>query len=293
MVRDRPRSVLVTDADRGVGRATAIYLGEHGFRVLAGGRDLEKMEDLPRETGSRGTIEVTQLDTSDAASCEAATEATIDLFGSMDGVVWAGGRAAFGPVEEENEEAAAATMEENLGAPWRLLRIVAPRLRVQAAGTIVCVSSAAGRVALPLGGAYSASRFALEGLCDALRLELGVFGVHVVLVEPGLLRERVGAPTRKLGPRALFGVEPKSPYAGMAKLLADGYKQLIARAATEDQVARVVAKALRSRKPRARYAVTRGTAAMLLARKLLPDRMVDRRVVKAIRKRGAKGAKAR
>ena len=159
---------------------------------------------------------------------------------------------------------------------------------------IVAVSSAAGRVALPLGGAYSASRFALEGLCDALRLEVSSFGVDVCLVEPGLLRDRVHD-LRQNTPsgETLFGVESESPYADLARALTQGYRSLMSKAATHAQVAQVIDRALRSKSPKARYAVTAGTAAVMLARRILPDRLVDRRLTKAVEKRSKRAKRAK
>lgn len=282
MIR-RGKAVLVTDADAGVGRATAIWLGERGFRVLAGGRDPARMEDLPRETAPGGMIEVVRLEPRDLDSCSAALAHMLSIYEEIDGLVCSGGLARFGPVEEIAEHEVREMFEDNFFGPWRLIRQVAPELRRRGAGTIVCVSNAAGRVGLPMSGAYSASRFAMEGLCDALRLELGVFGVQVVLVEPGLLRDRI-AENAGDAPDAerLFGVRLDSPYRALGDVLADAYQQLVGRAATPDDVARVVDKALRQPRPRPRYAVSRGTAALLWARRLLPDRLLDKRLTRAM-----------
>ncbi len=288
MIR-RGKAVLVTDADSGVGRATAVWLGERGLRVLAGGRDLERMEDLPRETAPGGMIEVVELEPRDPASCAAALDRMLSLYEEIDGLVCSGGLARFGPVEEIAEPIVREMFEDNFFGPWRLIREVAPELRRRGAGTIVCVSNAAGRVGLPMSGAYSASRFAMEGLCDALRLELSFFGVHVVLVEPGLLRDRI-AEDVGAAPDAeqLFGVSAESPYRAVGDVLADAYQQLVGRAATPEDVARVVDKALRQARPRPRYAVSRGAAALLWARRLLPDRLLDKRLVRAMGLRGSR-----
>lgn len=282
MIR-RGKAVLVTDADHGVGRATAVWLGERGFRVLAGGRALDAMADLPRETSTGGMIEITALDPRDEGSCTRALDHLLEVYSEVNGVVCSGGHARFGPVEETSEATLRALFEDNFFGPWRLIRQVAPRLREQGQGTIVCVSSAAGRVGLPMSGAYSASRFAIEGLCDALRLELAVFGVGVVLVEPGVVRHRVGAAGTPgdWDAERLFGVAPESPYRAVAETLADTILQLLPRAATPQDVARVIDKALRAPRPKARYAVSRGAAALLWARRLLPDRLLDRRLARA------------
>jgi len=290
----RRRAVLVTDADEALGRTIALNLAEAGHQVMAAGRATEALVDLPRETYARGLLEVCHLDTGDVNSCERALSTARERLGRLDALVWAGGFATFGPVEEEEESDARASIEANLHAPWRVLRSALPYLREEPGSIIVAVSSAAGRVALPLGGAYSASRFALEGLCDALRLEVSSFGVDVCLVEPGLLRDRVHD-LRQNTPsgETLFGVESESPYADLARALTQGYRSLMSKAATHAQVAQVIDRALRSKSPKARYAVTAGTAAVMLARRILPDRLVDRRLTKAVEKRSKRAKRAK
>ena len=242
------------------------------------------MTDLRRETAPGGVIETLALNTRDDASCAAAIDRVVRTWGRLDGVVWAGGAVRFGPLEEQGEEAFRHVMEENVHTPRRLLQLSAPIMREQGAGTLICVSSAAGRLALPLSSAFSASRYALEGLCDALRLELSVFGVHVVLVEPGLLRERVGdRHLEKLTAEDIFGVTEDSAYARIAHSLAEAFHNLIGRAANPEDVAQVIETAMSSPSPRPRYAVSRSTAALMWARKILPDRLIDHRLVKAMR----------
>jgi len=280
------RTALVTDVDRALGRTIALKLAEAGHRVMAGAASLQGLDDLPRETYARGLIELVKLDTRDASSCESAVAETKRRLGALDAVVWAGGFATFGPVEEETEADAQASIDANLHAPWRVLRAALPCLRESPGSIIVAVSSAAGRVALPMGGAYSASRFALEGLCDALRLELASFGVDVCLVEPGLLRDRVHELEKQsVSAKNLFGVGPSSPYAALGRAATRGYRALMGKAATHDQVATVIERALRSKRPKPRLAVTRGTAAVMLARRILPDRMMDKRLTRAVKKR--------
>lgn len=277
------RCVLVSAADRSVGRETALWLGERGHKVLAGGAALDAMADMPRETGPGGLVEIVHLDPDDSSSCEAAVNRAGQLFGHLDAIVCAGGASRRGPVEEVSDETAVALLRDNYLGPLRLIRPASAVLRRQGHGVIVCLSTATGRVAMPMSGPYCASRYALEGLCDALRLELRGFGVHVALIEPGLVRDRVLTGATEAGAKApIFEVPKDSPYAGMASVLTDAYHELLQKAATPVDVARVIERALQAKRPKPRYAVTRGMAALLLARKLLPDRMVDRRLAKAL-----------
>ncbi len=277
------KAILVTDTDRSVGRETALLLAERGAWVLAQGTDRAAMSDLPRETNRGGLIEISWETLADRASCDAALKRLHQLYGQVDAVVSTGGLAGFGPVEEASEDGVRAMLEANFLTPMRLIQAAAPLLRARRRGTLLCVSTAAGRIGLPLSGAYSASRYALEGLCDALRLELGIFGVDVVLVEPGLIRDRVGGDSlRAVTAASLFAVGPKSPYADIATVMTETYHQLVQRAGSPHDVAVVIDRALSASRPKARYAVSRATAAMLLARKVLPDRVLDSRLVKAM-----------
>ena len=276
------RTVLVTDARDGLGRATALLLADVGDCVLACGPELAGMEDMPRETMQGGVIELCPLVLGDPASCDAALARMDALFGRLDAIVHTGIATHFGPVEEIDDATVARVFAANFFGPLTLIRRALPALRVRGAGRLLCVSSAAGRVALPLSAMLSASHHALEGLCDALRLELRPFGIDVVLVETGLVRRGVVADTADRIEQALSGVGAQSPYAQVAHALGDVIRGLEQTAATPRDVAEVIHRALASSHPRPRYAVTRRTAAWLWARKILPDRVLDGRLAKAM-----------
>ena len=284
----RRSAVVVTAADGGVGRWTALLLAERGVRVLACGDAPEAMADLPRETASGGWIEIADLDLASPESCTGVLDQALVSFGRLDGLALTGGRTHFGPLEITDEGDVRALFEANFFGPLRLVQAAVPRLREQRRGRIVCLSSAAGRFGLPMSAAYSASHYAIEGLCDALRLELGVFGVQIALVEPGVVRRSFGAARPGGHPVAdIFGLPDGSPYAAPARLLSGIVSDLLERAASPQDVAEVMVRAVTSPRPRARYAVTRGTAALLWARKLLPDRLLDARLAKVMGLDGA------
>ena len=284
MAQER-RSVIVTHASEGIGRSTAVWLAERGVCVLAGATTIEGMTDLPRETGRGGILEITALDMNSEHSCAEAITRAETLFGPLYGVVHTGAiDGVFGPSEELSDATIHALFENNLFAPLRLIRLVTPILRRQSRGHIICVSSAAGRVALPLTGAYSASQYALEGWCDALRLELRDRGVHVSLIEPGLVRRGVVSEAKEApSAETMFQLNPASPYQELATHLADAFWKLMPEAATPPEVADVIGRVLLdTAHPKPRYTVRRRTAAFLAARKLLPDRLLDSRLAKAI-----------
>lgn len=252
--------------------------------MLACGEGLHAMQDLPRETASGGIVEVHTFHVADESACAVAIARCRSVFGGVDGLVWSGGDgAAFGAAEEATERALRDLFEAHFFGPFRLIQAVAGQLREQRHGRVVVVTSAAGRVALPLTGAFSASQYALEGMCDALRLELRTFGVDVALVEPGIVRRAlVGQAKKRLRPTDLFDLAPHSPYLELASALTDAVEDLMLTAATPREVAAVIERAMTGGRPRARYTVKRRTAALLWARKLLPDRVVDGRLVKSL-----------
>lgn len=275
----KPRVVIVSNADVGIGRATAIWLAETGFRVLACG-DPALMGDLPRETGPGGVIVLHGCSVESRADCDAAVAHAHEVLGSLNGVVATQDMRSFGPVEGLVEETQSALMEVNFYRPLRLFKAAIPCLRAQGQGRLVCVTSAAGRLALPMSGAYSASQYAIEGMCDALRLELSLFGVSVVVIEPTFVREAVAERAQPLDMENHFGLNEESPYRRLLPALQAGVDRQMSRASTPHAVAVVVHRAMTSPKPRPRYAVTRRGAALLWARKILPDRVLDRRIAK-------------
>jgi NAD(P)-dependent dehydrogenase (short-subunit alcohol dehydrogenase family) len=167
--------ILVTGCSTGIGRATAIELSKRGHEVVATARRVESIEEL--DVAARLPLDVDD----DASVVRAVAEA-----GDLDALVNNAGFGISGPVEQVPVADARAIMETNYLGVVRMLQAALPAMRARGSGVIVNVSSIAGRVAPPLGGFYSASKFALEGLTEALHYEVGHFGIRVRLVEPGM-----------------------------------------------------------------------------------------------------------
>ncbi|PIE16660.1 MAG: hypothetical protein CSA66_07190 [Proteobacteria bacterium] len=278
----RARTVLVTDASQPIGRATALRLADSGDWVLACAPDRASMRDLARETAAGGLIETWPLDLGDETSCRGALAHADAIFGRLDAVVHAAITAHFSAVEETDSDTLEAVFASNFFGAHRLLKLAIPAFRARRRGHLICVTSVAGRVALPLSALLSASHHALEGLLDALRLELRGFGIDVSMIEPGVVRRGVVADTAGRVERAIATMAPDSPYGQVARALAEALEDVSADAASPQDVADVVAKALSAKAPKARYPVTRRTAAWLWARRLLPTRVLDRRIAKAL-----------
>jgi NAD(P)-dependent dehydrogenase (short-subunit alcohol dehydrogenase family) len=246
------KAVLVTGASRGIGEATALHLAERGFHVLAGVRKAEDGAAL--QAKARGRITPVRLDVRDAASIAAAREQAEqhDLFGLVNNA----GVAAPGPLEHLDLGALREVFEVNVFATVALTQALVPLLR-RSGGRVVNVGSPAGRAVVPLNGAYSASKLALEALTDAWRLELGPSGVHVSLVLPGAIRTGIFDHSRAVGDEQweAMPLEAQERYAPMREALDRFVAQLVAQAIPPEAVARAVGDALTARRPRAEYLV--------------------------------------
>ncbi|UWP81693.1 SDR family oxidoreductase [Dactylosporangium fulvum] len=185
------RRWLITGCSTGLGRALAEAVAASGQQVLATARRPETLEEL-RDRYPR-TLATCALDVRDPDDCHNAVHAALARYGGIDVLVNNAGAGHFGAVEEVTDAELAAQLDVNLVAPWRLTRMVLPLMRAQGHGDIVMVSSTAGRLACPGLGAYSAAKYALEGLVGTLALELAGTGVHVMAVEPGMFATEWGA----------------------------------------------------------------------------------------------------
>src|SRR2546426_7074597 len=176
------RVALVTGCSSGIGEATSIALAERGLRVFASGRTLAGVEHL---RSLAPNLEPMAIDVTDDASIRRGVAQVFNAAGGIDVLVNNAGYAIFGAIEDLDRETVRRQFEVNVFGAMSMCRAVLPTMRRQRDGCIVNVSSVAGRVSAPLLGAYCASKFALEALSDALRMEARPFGIRVVVVEPG------------------------------------------------------------------------------------------------------------
>ena len=176
-----PRTILVTGASSGIGLATAIWIARRGFRVVGSVRSEEKARAVQQAAAqARARVETVLLDVTDASEGARVID---DL--EPWGLVNNAGYPAAGALEDVDDDEARLALETMVVAPMRLARLALPHMRARGEGRIVNVSSIFGRVATPFGGWYQAAKHALEGVTDALRVEVASAGVHVILVQPG------------------------------------------------------------------------------------------------------------
>lgn len=173
-------TVLITGCSSGIGRATALAFREEDWTVYATARNPADIETL----GEQG-CELATLDVTDDDNIDRVVNRVLDAEARIDCLVNNAGYGQFGPVEDLPVERVRQQYDVNVHGPHRLIRAVLPHMRREGDGTIVNLSSVAGRVAFPGGGAYCGSKFAIEAMSDALRNEVREFGIDVVLVEPG------------------------------------------------------------------------------------------------------------
>jgi len=184
------RAVLITGASSGIGRATAVYFARKGWRVVASMRRPDRGAELRAEASAAGwALTTPALDvTSDESVAQAVGDLLRDTGGRIDALINNAGYYAFGALEETSPEELRAQLETNVVGVHRVTRAVLPAMRARRSGTVVTIGSVSGRVALPMVAPYHASKWALEGMIEALRYELIPFGIRVTLVEPGPFR---------------------------------------------------------------------------------------------------------
>lgn len=265
------KAVLITGCSTGIGRATALHLTRSGWNVYATARRVDSISDLA-DVGCH----TLQLDVTDEASMREAVRRIEDVEGAVGVLVNNAGYGQSGALEEVAIEAARYQFEVNVFGAMALTQMVLPRMRDQRWGKVVNVGSMAGRLTLPGGGWYHATKHALESLSDALRFEVKGFGVDVVLIEPGMIA--TDFTTTTVG---TINHSPDSPYrefntrlAAVSEHMHTGPKRVIF--GQPDSVAAAIEKALDSRRPRPRIPVTASAWLGLLYRRLLSDRAWDR-----------------
>ncbi len=283
--------VLVTGASTGIGRATAVHLDALGFRVIAAVR--RETDALRVREEASGLLSAILLDVADDDSIEAARSQVEALVGDrgLAGLVNNAGIAVAGPLEFMPLDRLRLQFEVNYFGQIAVTQAFLPAIR-RARGRVVNMSSIAGRVAPPLYGPYTSSKHALEAASDCLRNELSPWGIHVAVIEPGVISTPIWAKG------VAFGRETVEALPEDGRVL---YREMIEAAiataeSAEDvglppeKVAQAVAHALMSRRPRTRYSVGRDARLGIPARRLLPDRWVDRLLWRQV---GLPGARRR
>jgi NAD(P)-dependent dehydrogenase (short-subunit alcohol dehydrogenase family) len=268
----RSLTILITGATAGIGRHAALHLARAGHRVVATGRKPAALAALAAEAA--GTkLETMELDVTHAGSIDAAVEeiARRTEGRGIDVLVNNAGYGLMGPLEEITDRDLRAQYDTNVFGLVAMIRAFVPQMRARGTGRVINVSSMGGRMTFPFMGAYNSTKYAVESLSDALRMELAPFGVSVSLIEPGAIKsdfaERAMATTRPLA---------ASPYAPILSNAERMKKQFEATEVGPECVSRAIEKAATARRPRARYVAPGRTIFALLMMRLLPTSWTDR-----------------
>jgi NAD(P)-dependent dehydrogenase (short-subunit alcohol dehydrogenase family) len=271
-------TVLVTGASSGIGEATALHLKELGFDAVAAVR---KDEDAERLAVSG--LRMVKLDVTDPDSITAARDGLGD--GPLAGLVNNAGIAVAAPLEFLPLDQFRHQLEVNLVGHLAVTQAFLPALRA-GRGRIVNVSSIGGRVALPMLGAYHASKFALEAVSDTLRRELLSQGIDVVVIEPGGVKTPIWRKGDELGAELFADTPPEAErlYGRMIEVLRKQSTKIATETGIEPRgVAEAIGHALTAKRPRARYLVGRDAKMRAPTAAVIPDRVLDRLVGRAMR----------
>ena len=259
---------IVTGASSGIGKAAAMKFLEMGYTVHAAARRLHAMKDLE----AKGAL-VHSVDLRNLTDITSFANNVIAASGRIDVLVNSAGYGFYGSVEEVPMTAAKEQLEVNLFAVAEMIQAVLPVMRKQRSGKIVNVSSTGGKSAMPLGGWYHASKFALEGLSDSLRGEVRPFGIDVVVVEPGGVKTEWGG----IMVENMMQTSGAGPYKLMVERFknAVGGKQVESMSATPEEIGALIARIAETRRPKARYVAPFHAKLILFMNWLLCDKATD------------------
>jgi NAD(P)-dependent dehydrogenase (short-subunit alcohol dehydrogenase family) len=272
MATTTSKAVLITGCSTGIGRATAILLASKGWPVYATARKLEAIKDL--EAKGCKTL---ALDVCDEASMRAAVDAVEQAHGAVGVLVNNAGYGLEGCFEETPMDLVRRQFETNVFGLIRLCQLVLPGMRKQGWGKIVNLSSVGGTLTLPGGAFYHATKHAVEALSDAMRFEVGGFGIDVVVIQPGPIKTEFGntaiANVGRVSQNGSAYAAFNQHVAGKIHEAFEGWMAVMA-GAPED-VARAIERGISASRPRTRYPITAAARTMMLLRRWLPDRGFD------------------
>lgn len=259
---------LVTGASRGIGKAIAQELKTAGFQVYAAARRVDQMADLKQS----GIIPIA-LDLTKEDSITAYVDAILSKEKSIDVLVNNAGYGSYGAIEGVPLKEAHRQFDVNLFGMARLIQLVTPSMRENHYGKIINISSMGGKIWTKFGGWYHATKFAVEGLSDCLRMELKSFGIDVIVVEPGGIKTDWGI----IAAENLKKTSANGAYAEMSNKAAEGmiknYRGSIL--SNPELIAKTVRKAVTKHRPRTRYLIGFGAKPMVWTHKIFGDRVFD------------------
>ena len=260
--------ILITGASAGIGKATAKLLVSKGHTVYGAARRLDKMQDL-KALG----VKLLEMDVTVEESMVKGVEEILRNEKRIDVLVNNAGYGSYGALEDVPISEAKYQFEVNIFGLARLTQLVLPTMRAQHSGTIINISSIGGKLGEPHGVWYHATKFAVEGLSDSLRMELKQFGINVVVIEPGAIKTEWAGIARE----NLMKVSGNTAYKDLARKHVKLFEQADNSSMSDEPIviAHAIDKAINASRPKTRYAVGGGAKPALFMRRILSDRMFD------------------
>ena len=265
----------VTGSSSGIGFETSLTLARKGFhtyatmRTLESSRGSEHLTDIAKNENL--PLQVIQLDVDNEKSVLDAINMITKEKGRIDIVINNAGYALAGPLEETSMEEIKAQFETNFFGAVRVMQAAIPIMREQRRGKIVNITSMGGRIAVPLDSIYHGTKFALEGLSESLQYELGPFGIKIILIEPGAVGSNFWK-NLKIASKTTSPDNIDSPYKQIVNNVSESFKQMEQNTIHSSEVAKVILQAVLSDNPDFRYVVGKDAAAIIEARRNMPDR---------------------
>lgn len=266
---------LVTGASSGIGKETAKLLVEQGFTVYGASRRLEKMSDL-HALG----VKLIAMDLGDETSILQGVAQVLNNESTIDVLINNAGYGSYGALEDVPLSEARYQFEVNIFGLARLTQLLLPTMRAQRAGKIVNISSIGGSFGEPHGSWYHATKYALEGLSDSLRMELKQFGIEVIIIKPGAIQTEWNGIARE----NLVKVSGTTAYKDLVHRHVRMLSEAESRGSSPRVVAETILKAVNARQAKTRYAVGSGSTFVLLLRRILSDRLFDKVILGMMRK---------
>lgn len=260
--------ILLTGASSGIGYDTAVALAQQGHKVYAAARRVERMEPL-RQYG----IVPLKMDVTDEASMQEGVKTLLDAEGRIDVLINNAGYGYFGAVENVPMDDARNQLEVNVFGLARLCQLVLPTMRAQHSGRIINTASVAGRSVFYYGGWYHVSKYAVESLSDAMRMELKPFGIDVVIIEPGAIKTNWGI----IAADHLIESSKGTAYEQTGTMMANNLRNMYLSNTISDPavVRKAIVRAVNARRPCTRYRIGRMANAIVFFHWLLPTRWWD------------------
>lgn len=259
--------ILITGASSGMGKVFAQDLAKEGHIVYGAARRTDLLDDLKKKE-----VQTIPLDVTDDASMISCVQTILEKEGRIDVLVNNAGYGSYGTIEEVSMEEAKRQLDVNVFGLARMTQLVLPGMRQQKSGTIINISSIGGKIATPFGAWYHASKFAVEGMSDSLRLEVAPFGIDVVVIEPGGVKSEWST----IAYDNLIKTTENTAYKDMADKFKKAFETTVAKNAEPEVISRLVSKAIAAKRPKTRYVGGYMAKPALFFRKWLGDRTMDK-----------------